>query len=67
MTTLLIVWIVILSILSYFGYKAYRNQIENIERNARVVDELSKQLDNLWNYEHFLEVNATENYFPKEV
>jgi hypothetical protein len=63
--------IVIIAILAGIGlciwlYKANKKLIEGIEKKRLHYEKLSRTIDGLRGLTYFIEVNATENYFPKE-
>ena len=47
-------------------YKANNELIEGIEKRRLDSEKLSQTIDGLRGLTYFIEVNATENYFPKE-
>ena len=53
-------------VLSIWLYKANKKMIERIEKKQLESDRLSRILDGLKGGVHFIEIYATENYFPKE-
>ncbi len=64
--------IVIIAILAGIGlsiwlYKANKELIEGIEKRRLHSEKLSRTIDGLRGLTYFIEVNATENYFPKEL
>ncbi len=47
-------------------YRANKRMIKRIEKRQLESDRLSRILDGLKGSVHFIEIYATENYFPKE-
>ena len=52
--------------LSIWLYKENKKLIEGIERRSLQSEKLSRTIDGLRGMTYFIEINATENYFPKE-
>jgi len=55
------------AVLCIWLYKENKKMIERIERRRLQSERLSRTIDGLRGMTYFIEVNATENYFPKEL
>ena len=63
--------IVVIAVLAGIGlcvglYKANKKLIEGLEKRRLHTEKLSRTIDGLRGMTYFIEINATENYFPKE-